>query len=170
MVNVILCAAAIGYWLRSRKTGFAWIAAAFGTCAIQPIFRPLLLWAELRFSPAARQLLLLPFYILFLVFMLIGFHSFFAQRSMGHKMTDHEGEPYSWVSIKRVGFGAAGVLMLVLSVSSLICSFVRRMSGQGGADHYLGVGFGAFVAGLMCLGLVFHKRSPLRVPIDDSSR
>ena len=80
LVNAVVCAAALWYWLRSQKAGFAWIAVAFGLNAIMPILFSFLFSVGLRYSPGLHQLvifglhelLIWSFRILFLIFMLIG--------------------------------------------------------------------------------------------------
>ena len=162
LVNAVVCAAALWYWFRSKKVGFAWIAAAFGLILIMlfsiqflaglgGFLGPYLMWLPLSF----------PFF--FLICMLIGLRFLFVQVSPDHAKADHQSETNPWVIIRRLAFSASGILLLLLGLSIIVRSMISLAQRQG-VDPYLGVGPGALFVGLMCLWLAFHRRSPLRAP------
>ena len=71
------------------------------------------------------HLLLLSFPILFLVFMLIGLHFFFAEKSPDQKNTSRRSVSHSWATVKRLVFGAVGDLLIVIGISTIVRSVIQ---------------------------------------------
>ena len=169
IADVIVCVAALQYWYRSRRVGFAWFAAAFGSSGILSLLRYSSIWFPSIWYPSVWYgALIMAQSILFFVFVVTGLHFLFLA-STAHDKIDHHpsaklgrsAAKLSWVIVKRTVFGAMGFALIVAGVVTTIRSFGQIGNGPI-AEQNLGVGPGAFAVGLMCLWLTFHRRSPLR--------
>jgi hypothetical protein len=166
VINAIVFAVALRFWFRTRHIGFAWVSAAYGLTVVSPfltqyIFKMLRQFGSSFFNviwflviPTASAILII-----------LGLRSFAFSIGPPPEMLPNFDRPnprppIPWSEVKRRGFGAIGVGLILGGILTIIRG-VNFMLSPGGEVADLGAGPGAIVVGAMCVALAFHPRSPL---------
>ena len=161
LLSVLVCALALWYWSRSRRSGFAWISGAFFVAVGPALSYSVVLLLFGRMGPRS------PFFssivrlypavdvlseILFMIFILLGLQAFLAEfvSTSARPLYRPPSSRTMAVQIRRCFFGITGMILVIVGPSA------AWRSGS-----LAGVGVTAVLIGLVCLWLSLHPQSPL---------
>jgi hypothetical protein len=171
LIHVAPAIAAFYFWRRSGHSGFAWIAAGYGSYVLYPHLISIFVMSfGLSLNSMTFTQLIYGFQPLFPILMIVGMRSLFVSLSaelppqpdslVAEPSTPPNWPEFNWPEFKRKSFAVAGIGLMLGGAFTIFRGIILMMNVNGELAD-LGAGPGAIVVGGLCLALAFHPRSPL---------